>query len=287
MRITKLSNLKNITFVCSMGEQTYSFRNPSFNIDRSTYYTLLIQVSKDSFSYAIINDKQLIASGADLKLAELETPTKLADVLTATYKNTVVGLTTEVFTLVPAQLFSKDQIANYAHLLNVKANELVLAQELDKKNFIIYKTDERTIAAVQKFGLNNVVYSGKGWITAAAQNDPSNHNIYLHAENGSAAFLYFKDGDIRFYNSFKYQTEDDLAYYASLVVAELGLNAHDVELKLSSNSTSEEKYNARLVQFFKDIVLFDPQILELPTAVNAQQILTLAALSLCGSSEEF
>ncbi len=99
--------------------------------------------------------------------------------------------------------------------------------------------------------------------------------------------MYFKDGDIRFYNSFEYQTADDLTYYASLVIDELGLNAHDVELKLSSNSASEEKDNARLAQFFKDIVLFDPQILELPTAVNAQQILTLAALSLCGSSEEF
>jgi hypothetical protein len=287
MRISKLSNLKNITFVCSMGEQTYTFRDPSFNIDRSTYYTLLIQINKDSFSYAIINDKQLIASGADLKLAELENPTALADVFTATYKNTVVGLTANVFTLVPAQLFSKDQIANFAHLLNVKTNERVLAQELDKKNFIIYKTDEKIIAAVQKFGLNNIVYLGKGWITAAAQSDPSNHDIYLHAENGSAAFLYFKGGDIRFYNSFEYQTEDDLTYYASLVVDELGLNAHDVELKLSSNSISKEKYSARLAQFFKDIVLFDPQILELPTAVNAQQILTLAALSLCGSSEEF
>jgi hypothetical protein len=287
MRITKLSNLKNITFVCSMGEQTYTFSDPSFNIDRSSYYTLLIQVNKDSFSYAVTNDKQLIASGLNLNLAELENLQELTDVLTATYKNTVVGLAADGFMLVPAQLFSKDQIANYAHLLNVKTNEKVLAQELDNKNYIIYKTSEKTITSAQRFGLNNVVYLGKGLINAVAQSDPTDHDIYLHVENGNAAFLYFKNGNIRFYNSFEYQTEDDLVYYASLVAEELGLSTNDVELKLSTDPSFEERHMARLTQFFKDVVLFDPQLLELPEGTNSQQIITLAALSLCASSEVY
>lgn len=268
-----------------MGEQTYTFRDPSFNIDRSPYFTLLIQVNKDSFSYAITNGTELIAAGLNLNISELENPIAFADVLTATYKNTIVGLPADGFTLVPAQLFSKDQITNYARLLNVKPNERVLAQELDKNNFIIYKTDENTIASVQKFGLNNFVYLDKGWITAVAQSEPSNQDIYIQAENSKANILYFKDGNIRFYNSFACNNTDDLIYYTSLVVDEIDLDANAIEIKLSSSS-SADKYQTQLARFFKNVVTFDPQILELPSEIASQHILTLAALSLCGSSEE-
>ena len=266
-----------------MGEQTYTFRDPSFNIDRSPYFTLLIQVNKDSFSYAVINDKQLIASGSNLNLSELENPIELMDVLTASYKNTIIGLPSDGFTLVPTQLFNKDQVTNYARLLNVQSNEKVLAQELDKNNFIIYKTDKNAIAAIQNFGINNLVYWGKGWLTAVAQSEPSNHDIYVQTENSRANILYFKDGSIRFYNSFEYKNADDLIYYTSLVIEELGLNPDNIELKLSS----EDKNQTQLARFFKNVVRFDPRILELPSGIGSQNILTLAALSLCESSAEF
>jgi hypothetical protein len=268
-----------------MSEQIYTFRDPSFNLNQAYYYTLLIQVDAMSFSYAITYKKQLIAWDTNCSINELSDPQELADELTATYKKVVVGLPANGFTLVPVPLFNKNQIANYGRLLDVKPDEGVLAQVLDKQNFIIYKVDEKILSAVQKFDMDNTVYLNKGWITAVAQSNPSNQDLYLHVENGKAEYLYFKDGKIRLYNNFEYKNEDDLVYFASFVVEELELYAQDVHLKLSGNLIPEDRYSLRLAEFFQHIVFFNPQLLELPEQIDSKQVLTLAALSLCGSLE--
>jgi len=268
-----------------MSEQIYSFRDPSFNPHQAYYYTLLIQVDAKSFSYAIVYDNDVLAWGANCNLAELTNPQQLAEELEATYKKVVIGLSSSVFTLVPDVLFSKDQVANYARLLDVKADERVLAQSLDHQNHIIYKTDEKIIAAIQRFDLQNVVYLGKGWISAAALNNPGAEDLYLHTENGKAEFLYFKNDNIRFYNKFDYETEGDLGYYAAFVCEELGLAPTDVQLKISGTLKPDDKFITSLSRFFPNINLFNPHLLNVPAQIDPQQILTLAALSLCASSE--
>lgn len=285
MLITNLSNSKNITFVDSMSEQIYTFRDPSFNINQAYYYTLLIQIGEGSFSYAITYKKQIIAWDTNCNLAELTNPQELAAELTATYKQVIIGLSSDGFTLVPAPIFSKNQITNYARLLDVKPDERVLAQLLDKDNYIIYKVDEKIISAVQKYDLNNLVYVNKGWIMAAAQDNSTIQDLYLHVENGKAEFLYFKNDAIRFYNNFEFKSEDDLAYFATLVIEELGLHASSTHLKLSGYIKPEDNYSLRLADFFSHVTFFNPQLLELPDEINSQQVLTLAALSLCGSLE--
>lgn len=268
-----------------MSEQIYTFRNPSFNLNQAYYYTLLIQIDEKSFSYAITYKQDLMAWDANCNLAELTDPQELAEELTATYKKVVIGLPSNVFSLIPDALFSKDQIASYARLLDVNTDERVLTQLLDSQNHIIYKVNEKTVSTAQRFGLQNVVYLNKGWITAAAQDDPTNQDLYVHAENGKATFLYFKDGGIRFYNSFDYQTEGDLGYYVALVTQELNLAPVQVQLKLSGSLKNGDAFIASLSEFFPNITFFNPQLLNLPEQINSQQIITLAALTLCGSLE--
>jgi hypothetical protein len=268
-----------------MSEQIYTFRDPSFNHHQAYYYTLLIQIDEKSFSYIITYNEDVLAWGANCNLAELTNPKELTDELGATYKKVIIGLPSSVFTLVPDTLFGKDQIANYARLLDVKADERVLAQLLDGQNHIIYKVNEQIISALQRYDLQNVVYLDKGWITAAAQGNPTSEDLYLHAENGKAGFLYFQNGAIRFYNKFDYETEGDLGYYTAFVCEELGLTPGSVKLKLSGSLKPDDKITTGLSQFFPNITFFNPHLLNLPEQIDPQQTLTLAALSLCASSE--
>lgn len=268
-----------------MSEQIYTYRDPSFNLNQAHSYTLLIQIDAVSFSYAITYNQKLLAWDTNCRLDELSDPQELAGELTATYKKVVIGLPAKDFSLLPNVLFSKQQVPDYARLLDVQPNEKILAQVLDDDNFIIYKVDEKIIATVEKFDLDNTVYLNKGWIASAAQNNPANQDLYLHTENNKANFLYFKDGKIRFYNSFEFKNEDDLTYYAAFVTEELNLQANNISLKLSGSMLPEDKYSARLAEFFPDVAFYNPQLLELPAQISSQQILTLASLSLCGSLE--
>jgi hypothetical protein len=270
-----------------MAEQIYTYQDPLFNLNQAYYYSLLIQVDAASFSYAITYKKQLMVLRTNCSLTELTDPQEMAELFDANYKKIVVGLPANGFTLIPSAIFNKEHIAGYARLLDVKPAEKVLAQQLDDDNHIIYKVDESVITAVHKFDLDNTVYLNQGWITAVTQNNPQNTDLYLYTENGKAAFLYFNDGKIRFYNTFEFKSEDDLAYYASLVAQELDLAPNHIYLKLSGNIEPNDSYGRRLSSFFPDVVLNDLQILELPAEIPSQQIMTLAALSLCGSSEEY
>jgi hypothetical protein len=268
-----------------MSEQIYTYRNHSFNLDQAADYTLLIQIGTASFSYAITGNKQLLAWDTGCSLNELTNPKELFDELSATYKKIVVGLPANGFTLLPNKLFNKDNLPEYARLLDVKPDEKVLAQQLDDKNMIIYKADEQLAAAAQKFGWDNTVYLYKGWITAIAQNNPLATELYIHTEKDHAYFLNFKDGKLRFYNYFEFKNADDLVYYTSLVTNELGLDTQTARLKLSGGINWEDQHRSRLADFYKEVSFNYLLILDLPGEISSQQLLTLAALSLCGSSE--
>ncbi len=261
-----------------MAEQIYTYRDPSFNLNQAYDYTLLMQIDASSFSYAVTYKKVLLAWGTNCSLKEL------AGELSAAYKKVVIGLPAKGFSLIPAAVFDKEHVTGYARLLDVKPDEKVLAQQLDDQNFIIYKVDAKIIPAVEKFGLANTVYLYKGWIRAIGQNDPEENSIYINLNNNKADFLYFKNGHIRFYNSFEYVTTDDLAYFAALVAEELELVPGDTTLVLSGN-TPDDAPN-RLAEFFKEAVFNSTGALYLPDGIPTHQIMALAALNLCGSLEE-
>jgi hypothetical protein len=269
-----------------MSEQIYTYRNPSFNPNQAHNYTLLMEIDAVTFSYAITYGNQLLAWDTDCELTELSRPDKQADVLSANYKKVVIGLPANGFTLIPAPLFNAKHVANYARFLDVKPDERVLAQMLDDQNFIIYKVDEKIVTLAQKYNLDNTVYLNKGWITAIARENPRDNDVYLHAENGKAEFLAFNEGKLRFYNCFEFRSEGDLGYFTAFVANELNIHPLAVHLKISGSIQPGDKYSTLLADFFPEIAFISPQILELPEQISPQQILTLAALSLCGSSEE-
>src|ERR1700754_4851177 len=123
-----------------MSEYNYNYHDDSFSLDEADSYTLLIQIDKISFSYAITYQDKLIACADMHPLDELSNPQELLDLLSAKYKQVVIGLPANGFTLVPESLFRQDHVTSFARFLDVKSNEKVSAQQLDGENIIIYKT---------------------------------------------------------------------------------------------------------------------------------------------------
>jgi hypothetical protein len=266
-----------------MGEINYTYQHEDFNLGLAYYYTLVLQVNSTHFTYAIIYDNKLMALAEHCSLEELVNPTGMADELFANFKDIVVGVDTDSFTLVPIELYSTDKVAGYARFLDVKEDEKVLAQQLDAGNFIIYKITTTVFEAIEKFDLTRCVYSGKGWVNAIANSSPSDNTIYVNIQDGVAEFLCFKHGKLKLYNIFEYKTADDLVYAASVVFRETGLSQRDIQLSLSG--TANEEHKARLAEFFPLANLNNIKIVALPENLNSAQLLKLSALLLCVSSE--
>ncbi|MDB5112903.1 MAG: hypothetical protein JWR67_4017 [Mucilaginibacter sp.] len=268
-----------------MSEQKHSFRHNTLNLDQAYYYALLIYVEATSFSVAVTYNDQLLAYETNCALNELNDPQQLQDILSATYKKTIVALSSSVFSLVPDPLFNPDHITGFARLLDVKANEKVLAQVLDEKNHVVYKVYEQQWTAIAKLDLKNLVFASKGWIKAIAQNNPLNNQLYVNIGNNTIEFLYFKHNNIRLYNTFEFNNADDVVYFSTLVTDELDMLPPYTTLVLSGNITGEDEIYTHLTAFFPDVVLNKIKLLELPEQIAPHQILSLAALTLCESSE--
>ena len=254
------------------------------NTDQHAGYTLLIKIGSHSFSYAVAGQGRMLVLKENLDLNELRQPSD--NMLTTDYGQRVVAIPYTGFTIVPASLFNPDKVADFARFLDVKRDEKVFSQPLDADNQVIFKADNSIVNLVaERFGINSIVFAPKGWVKLTAANNPVDNQIYLNVEGSKAEFLNFKEGKLRFYNSFEFMAPDELAYFATLVASELQLLPGDVTLILSGTITPDDENGIRLDRFFRKLELNTQSALALSGQTTPHDILTLTALSLCGSSE--
>jgi hypothetical protein len=121
-----------------MAEINYTYQHEDFNPSWAYDYTLLLQVNSADFTCAVVYNNKLMALAEHCNIEELANPDGMAGLL-ANFKDIVLGIDAEAFTLVPVQLFAKDRVADFARFLDVQPDERILAQQLDEDNFIVYK----------------------------------------------------------------------------------------------------------------------------------------------------
>ena len=269
-----------------MSEHNYTYTDDNLSLNQAHSYDLLLQIEANSFHYAITFNKQLLAWAENCPLQELNTPETLRDILTANYKQTIVGLSSTGFTLVPRGLFDQEHITDFARLLDVNNHEVVYTQPIDSQNMIIYKVDTSLHNAICNIHAERINHKAKGWIKAIAATRPADSNLYLNIANGKVQILHFSNYNIRFYNHFNFNNHEELAYYTAFAAQELSLNPQELTLILSGEVNRTDKYFTYLSEFFGQVKLSDIQVLELPAQLEPHKLLTLAALSLCASSEE-
>ncbi|MDB5287304.1 MAG: hypothetical protein JWR05_2253 [Mucilaginibacter sp.] len=269
-----------------MSEHRHYFTDESLSLNQAHSYNLLLQINANSFNYAITFNNQLLSWAEDYPLDELKDPKALRDVLTANYKQVIIGLVSTGFTLLPNSLFDKDHVADVARLLDVQDNENVYFQAADKDNVIIYKVNHDLTTNLADFDNPTVNHKAIGWITAIAKNKPADTSLYVNIANDTAEFLTFSNTSLRFYNCFTYKNHEELAYYSAFVAQELKLEPQTTSIIMSGDVNDTDKCVAYLAEFFNEVKLNTIELLELPQKVDSHKILTLAALSLCASSEE-
>ncbi|WP_184550236.1 DUF3822 family protein [Mucilaginibacter sp. FT3.2] len=268
-----------------MSEYNYNYHDDDFSLDKAQGYTLLIQIDKTTFTYAVTDQNKLIAIADNHPIDELSNPEELLDLLSANFKNVVIGLPATGFSLLPQTVFNPDKVAYLARFLDVKADEKVLSQPLDNRNVIIYKTPETTLDAVEDFGIRNSVFTSKGWLNALAKNQPGDRDLYLNINGSTVEIANFSFSKLRFYNTFEFTGEDELAYFVSLVTDELAIQPAYTYVYVSGDADAGDKNLSRLSEFFGKVEINTIQTLAIPHEIESHKILSLAALSLCVSSE--
>lgn len=269
-----------------MSENRHHYTSDDLSLTQAHSYTLLLQVDANSFNYAVLSGNQLLAWGENYSLDELRDPQQLRDILTANYRQVITGLHTTGFTLLPQSLFANDRLADIARLLDVSNTEKVQAEVLDSQNVIIYKVDEVLAYAVKDLDNQKTAFTDAGWIKAIANNYPLSNDVYLNIANDVVSVVNFTNSKLRFYNHFTFKNHEELAYFCALVTTELDIKPENAKLVLSGDINDTDRYFTYLKDFFGEVTLNNIQVLTLPGNVASHKILSIAALSLCASSEE-
>jgi hypothetical protein len=269
-----------------MSDNRHHYTSDDLSLTQAHSYSLLLQVDANSFNYAVLSGKQLLAWGENYSLDELRDPQQLRDILTANYQQVITGLASTGFTLLPQNLFDSTRIADIARLLDVSNTEKVNAEVLDAQNIIIYKVDEMLTYTIKDLDNQKSFFIDAGWIKAIAAHYPSSNNVYLNIGNDVVSVVNFTNSKLRFYNNFTFKNHEELAYFCALVTAELEIKPENAKLILSGDINNSDRYFNYLKDFFGEVELNNTRLLTLPDKIAAHKILSLSALPLCASSEE-
>ena len=252
-----------------------------FSPEKAKDYTLLIQIRNTDFSFAVVYQNILQAWGNGYPLSELITPTDFVNFLTPTeYQKVIIGLTPLVFNIVPKHLYQEKHAAQLVKLLDVSETDKVYSQTLNPDNQVVFKDSNEVLPTlVTRYPNHQIVFGYKGWLEAIVKTEPAVDNLYIDIQASEVHFAYFKEGKLRFYNSFKYADPNDLAYFTALTTNELQLNPADTYLVVSGDA---DVSRGNLNEFFPNIDI-NPigQLQQLPNGITAQQLLSLTALTLC------
>ncbi|TWR25418.1 DUF3822 family protein [Mucilaginibacter achroorhodeus] len=264
-----------------MSENKTLYTSNDLSLNQAHSYTLLLQVEVNSFSYAIVHGKQLLAWGENFNTDELRDPDQLRDILTANYKEVLIGLDAEAATLLPKSLYEPGRVNEIARLLDVKDNEKVFSQLLDDDNVIIYKADETLTYAVKDLDNQYVFHKDAGFIKAIPNDYPTSSNLYLNIGHDKVSIVNYKYNKLRFNNTFSIKNHEELAYFCALVAKELQLEPKDMRLVLSGEINDTDGYFNYLKDFFGQVRLSSITILDAPYDIQSHKLLAIAALLLC------
>jgi hypothetical protein len=268
-----------------MSNQRYNYYDPDFDAAKgSEDLELLILVTETTFSFAVVNDnpKKVLVWGEKYSIDELKTPNELENILSEKFSSVKIGVQSQSFTIIHKDLYDADKVAEYARYLDTKPGELVLVNELDADNYVVFNINSALVSTLkQHYSFNDVFFAAKPWIAAINKANPYLQPLYINVDTNIVQLYHTANGKLDFYNSFKFNNADELMYYIVLTANELNINLDATSVILSGDITVSDKRIQRVSDLLPKVDFNHNQVVALPSGFISHQILMLAGLTLC------
>jgi hypothetical protein len=272
-----------------MSKGRYNYYDPEYDPQVTEGNELLLLVNDETFSFVVLqsDSKKVLVWGEEYDREELQAPDDLKAILLAKYSDVKALVTSASFTIIPKDLFSESDMAEYGRFLTVKPGDVLLVNELDSISNIVFTVNEQTIQVLKnRVGEKSIFCSGKVFAAAVSFGRHDNNNLYAHVEGNKLQLLYFKNALLSFYNSFEFNNPDELMYFIVLTANELDLNLDETSIMLSGEVNISDKKIHRVSDLLPKVYLNQTKIVLLPQGFLPHQILLLSGLTLCASLVE-
>lgn len=251
-------------------KELYSIHDAGRNLDHTGREFLSIELSLDGFSYCVLDTDSFryvllesfaIANNTDYALLAdvIVESGKSKNILNRDYQRVSISLISQLITFIPADLYTFSEKGDYidfnvrpdaAHEIKVdKLNNLgayaiypyprVLLQKIDK----LFPNARIRHAATSL--VENLIYM--------ARYSQVKMQLVLHVQANHFEIVIFDQDKLSFYNSFRYQTVDDLFYYLFFVLEHLGLQAENLDTLLYGEVGINSEFYKKIKLYVKSL----------------------------------
>jgi len=265
--------------------------DPEFDPSTAQDCNLLLKITGDSFSYAVIDkkSKQLKAvfdhQECDNIAHDLAAALKNDSYLKLPFQEIKVSVYTPNSITVPNDLFNADDLNSYANFFTEEQSGILYTRPFAQFGFTsVFNLEQFTEDMLDTYLASAARYEQNAPVLALAV-AAEGTSLLIDFTVGSFNALLLNEGKVIFQNSFLMENAEEFNYYLLLLIKELKLHTPDVHVLISGIIHEDDAYYTCLQKYFTSIHFNLPPANDIDHAIledmPAHYYSSLLALDLC------
>lgn len=254
-------------------------RNNSLNIADKNFKKLSIQVSLNGLSFCVadtVSQKLLLSDRVDFAFEKnpMEAKDELHklflkhDIENMQFDEVVTVHRNTLFGLVPKSLFNADNLYEYLKFnTKILANDILAYDEVENHDLVIVYVPYVNINnyIYDLFGEFHYMHNGTVLLQSLMNNQTQNQEItcFVHVSKDQLDITVLNQRKLMLYNSFKYDTKEDFAYYLLFVLEQLELDPKTAIVKLFGDIEEDDATFKLCYNYIQHISIFAPSTQQL------------------------
>lgn len=245
---------------------------------------LVLAVENYQFSYSFIDIKANQCVGLcsfpqqDIvveKIEKLKVILKDQPELTINFARAIVLFSNRECTLIPEEVYHKKDKEKYIELLfgDDYTGKYYSMHLPNLGSYLVYKIPSSLENLFRDFIPGSIFYHSTGFILNSLSRISLNSKkplVHAHFSKNYFEMAMFSKGKLLFYNSFEFQTSEEIAYYILYALKQWKVETNEIMVSGLMHANSDEffwlkKYIPKIIDFPKDELLPYPASLENPS----------------------
>lgn len=240
----------------------YDLKDPSFSINNSRDYRLVIVLSDSSLILLVyypntnkyLSLKSWDIPGMKMLRNAVEFIRNIPE-LNYPFQKKILSVNTPTFTLVPEEYFAEELAEKYFHLnYENRQGEIIKTEIIKNLNTKLVYSLNLNYEFINEF-LNPdiIVHSANSYIVSILTNIENylSKKLFADIEKNFIRMAVLVDGKLQLYNTFPYKTQEDLLYHLANVSREFKFKPDSDKYYLTGRITKESELYKSVFKYFR------------------------------------
>ena len=240
-----------------------------FDAGKTSEYRMTIQFTLGGFSYVVLDaGTNTIIAMESYSSDDLTNGKDLFDALEKIlvfnklngkkFQSVTCVLGTRDYALIPDELFGEEKSSRYLDFLHsIQPNSQIINDRLDANECIgIYSITSHLIGKIKELWPEaKIVHESSVFLSHVSEIAKSKKmtRVYLYVKNRNFDMAVFKEGNLTFFNNFKFNTKDDFLYFLMFAIEQQKMSAEGTTVCVSGMISSNSEILRLCERYIKDI----------------------------------